>query len=215
MSTHDCDHMKGLIAIEAIGRLAENERVGLIAHLDGCRECRDDERELRELAAVLPAVELEHLEPEDVPQGLYDSVVGRLTFESRRDRRSRRLRYAVGGAIAAGFVALGLGFGLTGSSSPSRTMSLTGSSGVAASVQLTSETWGTSVQVQESGQAGGEVLWVWMRTNSGGWWEAGTYRSVSGHSVKVQLACALKLSQIESIWVRDSSGHVVLHGYTA
>jgi hypothetical protein len=27
------------------------------------------------------------------------------------------------------------------------------------------------------------------------------------------MACALKMSNIKSVWVRQSSGHVVLHGY--
>ncbi len=215
VSTPDCDHVKGLIAVDVIGRLSDHDRVGLVAHLDGCSECRADARELKGLRSVLPEADLEHLEPQDVPVGLYESVVGRLTFESHRERRNRRLRYAVSGAVAAGLVALGLGLGLTGGSqAQTRTVALAGTPGVHATVALKAESWGTAVRVEESGQPGGQVLWVWMRTKSGTWWEAGTYRSVADKPVDVQLACALELSQIDSIWVRDSSGRTVLHGYT-
>jgi hypothetical protein len=51
-----------------------------------------------------------------------------------------------------------------------------------------------------------------MRTESGSWWQTGTYRTV-GSTVRVTMACALKLAQIDGVWVRDTAGHVVLQGY--
>lgn len=212
MTSHDCDHIKGLIALSALDRLAEPESIALLAHLDGCRECRSDERDLRALAAVLPAADPDRLEGEDMPLGLSRAVIDRLRAEPGRRRRTRRWRYMVGAAAAA-VVALSLWFSLGGAGPQSETLALSGAAGTHASVQLTAQSWGTSLHIVESGQPGRLLQWVSMQTTSGKWWQAGTYRSVSGHTVQVSMACALELSQIESIWIRDSAGHVILHGY--
>ena len=52
-----------------------------------------------------------------------------------------------------------------------------------------------------------------MRSTGGSWWAAGTYRTVTGHAVEVELACGIPSSKITSIWVRDKAGRTVLHGY--
>jgi hypothetical protein len=118
--------------------------------------------------------------------------------------------------VAAAAVALALVVGLSGSSGTPRTgytVALTGATGVRASARLTSEPWGTAVRLQETGQAGGQVLSVAMRSTGGSWWAAGTYRTVTGHAVEVELACGIPSSKITSIWVRDKAGRTVLHGY--
>ena len=91
-------------------------------------------------------------------------------------------------------------------------MALSGLPGVHATARLTAEPWGTAMELRESGQPSGEVLSVSLRTVSGTWWQTGTYRTAGG-SVRVTMACALRLSDIKSIWVRASTGHVVMHGY--
>ncbi len=213
VSSQDCDRFRGLIALEAFGRLPESERPGLVAHLDGCRECREDGRELTELSALLPAADLGNLDEEQMPGALPGAVLGRLRSDARRERRTRSLRYVLGGAAAAAAVTLGLALSLGGGVAASRAVALTGGQGVHASLRLTPEAWGTSLRIEESGQRGGQVLWVSMRTTSGKWWNAGTYRTMSGHAVQVDLACALGLANIRSVWVRDSAGNVVLHAY--
>jgi len=94
-------------------------------------------------------------------------------------------------------------------------VALAGRHGVRASARLTAEPWGTAIHLQETGQAGGQVLSVSMRTLSGSWWEAGTYRTVTGRAVQVELGCGLPLAQIRSIWVRNGAGQAVLHAYVA
>jgi hypothetical protein len=216
MSSADCEHARGLMALGVLGRLSETEQISLLAHLDGCSECRADTRDLNPLVDVLPAADPAHLEDEGLPAGLADAVLGGLRAEVRRERRSRRVRYTFGAAAAAAVAAVAavsLFLALGASSTTTRTVAMTGSSGVKATVVLSAEPWGTSLRIDESGQAGGQVMWVSMRTASGRWWQTGTYRTVSGHRVEVDMACALKLSSIESIWVRNSNGTDVLHGY--
>jgi RNA polymerase sigma-70 factor (ECF subfamily) len=220
LSSHDCDHFKGLIALEALGKLPDAEHLGLASHVNECRDCRRDERDLSELSAVLPAADLGDLGDlgeEEMPSGLPGKVLGRLHLEARRDRRVRGLRYVLGGAVAAAVVAFALVLSLDGNTSPesSLTVTLTGEPGVHASLRLTREAWGTALHLEESGQPEGRVLWVSMQTTSGKWWGAGTYRTVAGRSVQVDLACALKLSDIERVWVRDSAGDVLLRAYVS
>lgn len=217
MSSPDCEHFRGLIALDAIDKATEAERLGLGAHLEGCRDCREDDRELKNLSTMLAVADLGRLEHEEMPAGLHESVLRRLHSEARSERRARRTRYVVGGVAAAAAVCVALALSLSGGtpsgSGTSRTLALTGERGVHASVQLTPEAWGTSVRVDESGQPGNQVLWVSMRTESGTWWATGTYRTVAGRAVQVELACALKLEDIRSVWIKDSAGHVLLHGY--
>ena len=215
LSSHDCDHFKGLIALEALGRLPDAEHLELVSHLDQCRDCRRDQRDLSELSVVLPAANVDDLREKEMPSGLPGKVLGRLHLEARRDRRARGLRYVLGGAVAAAVIAFALVLSLGGGRSPgtSLTVALTGEPGVHASLRLTREAWGTALHLEESGQPEGRVLSVSMQTTSGKWWEAGTYRTVPGHSVQVDLACALELSDIERVWVRDSAGDILLRAY--
>ena len=92
------------------------------------------------------------------------------------------------------------------------TVALVGLPKVQATARLTAEPWGTAMDLRESGLPSGQVLSVSVRTVSGSWWQTGTYRT-EGTSVRVTMACALKMSKIKSVWVRLSSGHVVMHGY--
>ncbi len=94
-------------------------------------------------------------------------------------------------------------------------MALRGGAGVTASARLTAEPWGTAIHLRETGQAGGQVLTVSMRTTTGSWWAAGTYRTVTGRTVQVELACGVPAAKISTIWVRDKAGRTVLKGYVA
>jgi anti-sigma factor RsiW len=211
--TRDCEQVRGMIALSVLGDLDDDERVTMLAHLDGCPECREEERELGAVAAVLPEADLGRLEPNPVPSTLSDAVLGRLEEQAHRRRRNRRIGYLVGGSVAAAAVALGLVVSLGSTGALSESVALSGPAGAHASARLTAESWGTAVHVVESGQSAGEVLWVSMRTSSGGWWQTGTFTSDGARTVSVDMACALRLSRIESVWVRDATGHVVMHGY--
>jgi hypothetical protein len=212
-----CEHWQGLLALEVVGQLTETDRLALGAHLDGCPACRDQRHDLAGLARILPAADPDHLGGHDVPFELQSAVFDRLRADARQHRRTRGARYVLG-AVAAAVVALALVFGLSGSTGAPRTghtVALVGAAGVRASARLMSEPWGTAIDLQETGQTGGQVLTVSMRSTSGSWWAAGTYDTVTGRTVRVDLACGVPASKISSIWVRDKAGHTVLHAYLA
>ena len=209
-----CDHWHGLLAMEIVGQLADQDRLALSAHLDGCQACRDERGDLAGLARILPAADPGHLGGHEVPFELQSAVFGRLQSDARHDRRARRVRYALGGAVAASLAAVALVVGLSGSpGTHGTTVALHGSHGVEASAVLTSKPWGTAIRLEEAGQAGGQDLSVSMRSTKGSWWAAGTYRTVTGRTVQVELTCAVPASKITEIWVRNKAGQTVLTGY--
>jgi hypothetical protein len=215
MSTSACDHLHGLLALDAIGALPRDERAALDEHLAHCSSCSHERDELARAAEVLPVADPDHLEEHRMPHHLEVAVLGRLESDARHERRTRRTRVAgvAVGAAAAVIGAVAIVVTLTAPPAASRTLSLTGSPGVQASVRLTAQTWGTAVQIDERGQPGGQVMWVSMRTKSGRWWPTGTYTTVSGGRVTVDMACALATRDIAGVWVRDASGNTVLRGF--
>ncbi len=209
----DCEHFRGLIAMEVVGELSVRERVALSAHTEGCASCRDERHELTALSKVLGAADPDRFDDNELPFNLQTAVLDRLRAEQRRERRAHRSRYVVGSAAAAAVVAIALTLSLGGSSGPvTKTVALKGLPTVHATARLTAEPWGTAMDLRESGQPPGEVLTVSVQTVSGSWWQTGTYQT-EGSSVRVTMACALKMSKITSVWVRDSKGHIVMHGY--
>jgi hypothetical protein len=213
MMSDPCEHFRGLIAMEVVGQLSVNERVALTAHIEGCISCRDERRDLMMVSMVLGTADPDRLTEHELPFRLQSAVLDRLRAEERRERRLHRRRYVVVSAAAAIVVAFVLVLTLAWPSGPmTTTVALVGLPKVHATARLTAQPWGTAMDLRESGQPSGEVLWVYVRTSSGSWWQTGTYKTV-GTSVRVTMACALKMSKITSVWIRQSTGKVVLHGY--
>jgi len=215
MTSPVCDHWRGMLAARVLGEPVGDLEAGLDDHLAHCEPCRHERDELDRMSAVLPLADPAHFQQHQMPPALEDAVLTRLAADARAARRRQRSRVGLGalGAVAAVAAAAVVAITLTTTPPPSRTVVLRGTGGVEASVRLTAEPWGTAVHLSEQGQAPGRVLWVSMRTTSGTWWPTGTYTTVAGHGVEVDMACALRSGQIASVWVRDAQGHTVLQGY--
>jgi hypothetical protein len=208
-----CEHFQGLIAMEVVGQLSVHERVALSAHTEGCASCRDERQDLMMLSMVLGTADPDRFTEHELPFRLQTAVLDRLRAEERRERRVHRSRYILASTAAAVVVAIVLVLSLAWPSGPmTTTVALVGLPKVHATARLTAEPWGTAMDLRESGQPSGEVLSVSIRTVSGSWWPMGTYRTV-GTSVRVTMACWLKMSKIKSVWIRESSGRTVMHGY--
>jgi hypothetical protein len=212
MTAEACEHFRGLIAMDVVGQISVDERVALTAHTDGCLSCREERGDLGVLSGVLPAADPDRFDEHELPFRLQTAVLDRLREEERHERRTRRARVAVTSAAAAALAAVVLVLALLLSAgNGTRTVALEGPSHVHATARLTPESWGTSVELRESGQRPNQVLSVSMHTVSGSWWQIGTYRTVGG-AVHVTMPCVLKMSKIAGVAVRDRHGHVVLYG---
>lgn len=214
MSTVDCEHWHGLIALEVVGQLDDAQRAALDAHGDQCPACREERRSLAVLSGVMAGADPERVDPSSMPLSLEKSVLGFLRGSERRQVAARRRRYlVVSGAAAAACLAI-LSLVLSVAGGPTgRTVSLTGPGGARATATLTAESWGTSVRLSEPDPQASGVLTLWMRTSSKTWWEAGTFRASEGRLVQVTMACAVPASTVDQVWVRNSSGQPVLEGY--
>lgn len=212
MTTDRCDHWRGLMAMETIGQVDERDRVALDAHVEGCRACRSERAELAALRPLLVLADPRRAEADELPPGLDDAVLTRLHAEARRDVRHRRFRTAVLSAAAVVAAAAGVLAGTQPWSAPAgSTVAMSGASGARGTVTLVPEPWGTRLELEASGQPAGEVLTVSMRSRSGSWWDAGSYRTgAAGGTVRVDLACAVPAGQVYTVYVRDPSGRTVL-----
>jgi hypothetical protein len=234
-----CADWLGTLAMDAIGRTSPEEHRALSSHLAECESCRHeaeelgiavraldqlDRRQLGDLGAS-PGLSRQDLERQlDVdgldppvrvepwlPESLDESPV-QTPGSIARPPRWRRIAL-VGSGIAAAAVIVTLAVSLPGAHL-GKTVALTGQPGVTATVSLSAQSWGTQATLVESGQAGGQVLTVSMKTASGRWWAAGSYRTASGSNpVSVQFSCAVDAGKITDVWVTDQAGHTVLNGY--
>ena len=226
-----CSEWRGLLALRAIGS-SDYDVDGLAEHLEHCDQCRADAEEVDSAAAALALLDDAQVEqlggerlrtggldgPESEPAVVAEpaAVAEPVTRLGTGPKRRRWVTVGVAAAAAAVVAIVSL-VSLGGSSSPTtRTVALTGESGVTASVALSGQSWGTRATLRESGQAGGQVLTVSMRTYSGRWWVAGSYRTTGrSGTLQVQLSCAVSSDQITDVWVSDQSGHTVLNGYVS
>jgi hypothetical protein len=211
-----CETWRELIAMRLFGGLTSEELTGLNAHLEGCLACQDVERELDETAAMLEFVDPSAVVPTaHVSPELSERVLGDLRRAGERERRRRRtsvFSLCLAGAAAAALVLVVI---LSNGSPavPSRTLALEGSSSVTAKAVLVDEPWGTSLTLSEKGLPGGGVYTVSMETAKGAWWTAGTYRSVSGTTVKATMSCAVSLQHITGLRVENAQGQTVLTSF--
>jgi hypothetical protein len=219
-SNAGCEQARGQLALQAIGRLPENERLALQSHLDGCADCRAELVDLSGIETALRSAEPERVDDvEIVPESLRTAVLGALHTEAVRHKRSTRVRVAAAAAVLVIFVG-GATAAVTALASSHHnqngpTFALSGPAGAHGTVQLTAEPWGTSVELHAVGGTAGQVLTVSMRTADGSWWQAGTYQSDAAHEVDVPMSCAVPARQIDGIRITTASGEEILSTYNA
>ena len=219
MNVTGCEQWHGAIAMHVLGDLAQGEEVGLLAHLEGCPECRTLTQELEETCAVLAHVDSRAVAPTaSVPAELTAKLLGdlrRVEVHQLRAARTRVAGLAGIGLVAAALILVGIISATSVTPPAQRTFALRGATSVNATAVLSERSWGTSIALHEQGLPGGQVYTVSLRTATGSWWVAGTYRSVSGQSVDAQMACAVQLSQISGVRVSSAAGRLVLSSYGA
>jgi hypothetical protein len=213
MNDDVCEQWRGLIAMRALGDLAIDDATALDAHLEGCADCRAIADELASTVSMLAYVDVASIEPTAlVAPELSARVLGELHRAAATQRRRRRLTVStvsLAGAIAAALIL----FAVVSRTSPTtneRILALHGLTSVTAKAVLVNQSWGTTVDFSESGLPGGGVYTVSMKTATGAWWTAGTYRSVSGRTVNATMACAVALKDITALRVENAKGVTVL-----
>jgi anti-sigma-K factor RskA len=219
MATEACRDWRGDLGLEALGALDEPERTALIAHLDGCADCRRALAELTAVAETLDFADLARLDDGEElapPTELGDRILGRLQWERAVHKRRRRWGYVATaiGSAAALIVALVLALG-GGSSGGGTVVALRSSEhGVHAQAVLFSQDTGTRVKLHVDGLDDHEFYWLWVTGSNGKRIAAGSF-TASRSSENLTMSAALSRAATKRVWLTDEQNNVVLDGYVS
>jgi acyl-coenzyme A thioesterase PaaI-like protein len=207
MKTDRCREWRESLGAYALGRLPEEERVSLEAHLEGCSGCRAEAESLAAVSRLLPHADPERFGPAPVPPpDLGKRIAATIGAERRAGRQRRRLRFGVafGGATAALAAAVLAIFVLTGneSSGPEQHVNFQNlPAGVRIAASLEPQAFGTEIHMYVTGIRSGTLCRVYMRGQGGGDVSAGTFRYRWGGDAAAVLSAALDLSRAEALVV--------------
>lgn len=214
MSDSTCESWREELALRLLGD-GSVATPGLLAHLDGCAECREVASEMSETVSMLRLIDPASLEPSaSVSVELSERVLGDLRRARQRQRRRAIGAVTLGAAAAlAAALVLVVAFANRPVSAPQRTLALRGAPSVSAKAVLVDMTWGTSLQLDERGLPRHEVYTVSMENASGTWWTAGTYWTANDGTVRATMACAVAWDSITGVRVKNAAGATVLTSY--
>jgi Putative zinc-finger len=205
MTTERCEWRESLGAL-ALGRLPEEERAALEAHLEACAECRAELASLEGVARLMPLADPERFAtaPQPPPE-LADRVAATIRSERRAEKRRRwRLGFALGGATVAVAAALLALFVLpSGGPSPDQQVRF-GSlpPGMEIAATLEPRAYGTEIHMYVSGVRSGTLCRVYLRGAGGARSSAGSFRYRWGGDGEAVLSSALDVARTRAIAVR-------------
>jgi hypothetical protein len=207
MKTDNCREWRESLGAYALGHLADDERMSLEAHLEGCPACRAEAAALGSVASLLPHADPERFGPAPVPPPeLGKRITATIDAERRSKRRHRRLRLGFGlsGAAAAAAAAVLAIFVLSSgeSSGPEQHVAFRSlPAGVKIAAALEPQAFGTEIHMYVSGIRSGTLCRVYMRGPGGGDVSAGTFRYRWGGDASAVLSAALDLSRAKALVV--------------
>jgi hypothetical protein len=210
MTTESCREWRESLGAYALGRLGEEERMALEAHLEGCPGCRAEADSLRSVALLLPHADPAHFEqPAPAPPADLGSriaaTIGAERRAQRRQRKRRRLGLGLGGAMAAAAAAAVLAIFVLGGNEgtgPEQHVSFRSlPAGVKIAATLEPQAFGTEIHMYVSGIRSGTLCRVYMRGPNGGAVSAGTFRYRWGGDASAVLSAALDLSRAQALVV--------------
>jgi len=209
MKTEACREWREALGAYALGRLPEEERTGLEAHLEGCAECRAEAESLLAVTSLLPHADPERFGPAPVPPPQLGGRIVATIGAERRARRRRRMRLGLGGAVAVAAAAAALAvFVLPGekeSGPVQRVAFRVLPPGVKIAASLEPRAFGTEIHMYVSGVPSGTLCHVYMRGPGRVAVSAGTFRYRWGGEDSAVLSAALDLSRARALIV--DAGH--------
>jgi anti-sigma-K factor RskA len=216
MANEACRDWRGDLGIEALGRLEEPARTALLAHVDGCADCRATLNELSSVAGALDLADANRVGEADLPspsRELGERILGRLQWEriAQRRRRARGVLAAIVGAAAVVVVALVLALGTRGGQHGTVVALRSSDRSAHAEAVLFTARAGTRVQLRVDGLDDGEWYWLWLTGADGKRVGAGTFTASSSRE-SLTMSAALSLPRTKRVWVTDANDQVVLDG---
>ena len=216
--TESCDRWSRDLAALAIGALEPDERVVVIADVDGCPACAHALADLRAAVTVLDRADPDHLdEPVPPPSGLDSRVLAAVAREKAQTRQRTLVRWGAAAAavvLIAGTSALivsqrsapapvGEVVALAAPSAPAVPSGDPGVPQVTATV--TPKAWGTAVDLRVDGSVPGVVYRVWVADAAGQRTSAGTFMGAD-RTLTVAAAAGLARGEARVIGVSTDEG---------
>ncbi len=209
MKAESCRDWRLLLGAYALGDLAEEERLGLEAHLEGCPGCRAEAESLGSVARLLPLADPDRFSgpaPQPSPE-LGRRIAATIGGEQRLTVRRRRWRLGLGlsgaAAAAAAVLALWVLPGGGGGGNPEQRVEFSSlPAGVKIDATLEPHAYGTEIRMYVRGMRSGTLCRVYLRGPHGERVPAGTFRYRWGDDSTAVLSSALDLSRTRAIAVR-------------
>jgi hypothetical protein len=213
MRAESCREWRESLGAHALGRLPDEERPALEAHLEGCASCRAELESLAGVSKLLPLADPAHFDSAPAPPpSLADRVVATIRGEHRSRQRRLRLGLAMSGAtaaVAAAALALFVLPGGGGGDIPEQHVTF-GSAprstpmppGMKISATLIPHAYGTEIHMYVKGAPSGTLCRVFLRGAGGARMPAGTFRYRWGDDADAVLSAAMDLSRARAIGVR-------------
>ena len=211
-------YWREMIGAFVLGRLDEDKRAALRAHLDGCAECRAEVEELWPVAGALADAAPEQIDPEEFPPADLQERTLSLINQARNSelaqrRRQRRQRSALAAVAAVLLVAIGF-FVLPQLFAPEVLLEPVAFSevapGVEAEADLIAHTWGTETRLVASGLEDGQTYRVMLRSEDGVRVPSGAFIGTGNEPMECNLNAALLREDATRLVVRAANGELVL-----
>jgi hypothetical protein len=212
MSSEACRSMRELMGAYVLGSLEPDQRSALVAHLDGCPECRAEVAELATVARALPLADpLRSGERPLPPDHLEGALLDRIASERVEARRSRFRRASVTGLAAVALVAAIVVVAGILDSSQRISLDLAAAGGAGGDAVLEYYRWGTQIELDIEGLPEEEVYGVWLESPTGDRVPAGTFWTPEEGGIEVTLTAAMNLKDCKGLGISDQDGETVMH----
>jgi anti-sigma factor RsiW len=211
VTSEACRGRREDIGAHVLGTLDEARTTALIAHLDGCANCRAEVEELGAVARILPLADpVRTVRQPTPPRSLADSVFRAVRAEQRAARR-KRLRQIAWGAIgvAAAVTALFVYLAVT-SPQTAEVDFAEAPTGVRSHAMLEYAPGGTRIELDVDGLPE-EVYNVWLEAEDGRRVPAGSFWASKDRPLEVTLTAALRLKDCSGIGISNADGKTLLY----
>lgn len=201
-----------------LGRLDEDERTELQAHLDGCAECRAEAEEIAPVAALLPKIGPDRLgQPLPPPPYLAETV-----YAVVRQERRRTFRRTIGAGLAAAAATVAVVFALSVLPQETRAEEVdfqplserstlpTAFRDLEASATLEAEDYSMQIEMEADGLTPGQDYAVWVEGADGERVPAGGFQAHDEGPIECYLSAALPQNEAVALVLGTPDGETLL-----
>lgn len=205
---HDCATHPEELGPYLLGHLSAEESVLVAAAVESCPVCGAEVERLRPVVQALSRG-LARLDPPSVaPSPALDRVLESVHGELARQRRTRRQSALVAAALLLVLLTVAGSIMLTGRGGGprERRVALIGRPGVAGTVAVSPQRWGTALVLDLRGLNPGRPYGAWLADRAGKRTPAGTFRATTDGSASLDLGAALPLREAGVVGVTELGG---------